>query len=1117
MNPRTLLPSLTILALLAGTFCPTSGQTTAAAPAEATEPPPADQPISAEVIQARIDQAEMLDEPTRAEVLKVLREAMVDLQKARAAEDKTRQLQAELDALPEKITSLRRALAEPLPEPQGEESLSAEAIEARLDQTQASLTEARTKQQRLENAPARRKERLLELPREIQQASQALTQLEPTLAAEPGDDPLAQARYLASQARQQLLVARAELYRTETQHIKATAEQVQLEADLVARQVPHLEKELAYWQEQARQARSAESQVLLRTVRRQRESLAKLHPLLDALTAENQQLVDTFRGRDGLARKIDRTRTDLATVRQTLTRLNTEFNDISRKIEIVGLNEEVGTLLRSQRSRLADLTQVQARLDAARSRLTESQLDALDYQSRRVELSDPAVRAEQRIADLPDDQRPARYQVETILATRKKILDRLISSYETWTQELSELTQTLTDLQQRSEEIAAYIDERVLWIRSTDPLNGRVLSRAGLGAADLVAPRRWQAIASGFVAGVVAAPLALAGWGIVLAGLWSLPRRAHRRFTLRRENPELAGSSFLGALETLGWTIVLALPVPVSLWVVGWILNTGSASAVEARQLGLAIQAGAATLLPLMLLKNLALPEGLLHVHLSWDENRTAAIGRLARTLAIVVVPLVILTELCARIEGGAYRDSLARLVQIVLLLGLTALAGVLARPGGTLLGTSHSPDRWKRYRWAAFLSILAASALLALLMAVGYLYTARQLGQIIRQEVWLVLAAVILYQVLMRGLYLARRDMARRQVAELKQTEGEQDKTQEQARRDLQESLDRVTATSTRLRRLVGLLLGVGVLAGSLMILAPVLPAVGALDRIVLWDFSGRDPVSLRDLLAGVLMATVVYYFGRSVPGLLDALILQRFGMESGKRYAITTVAGYLLIGVGVAVVGELLGIRWSNLQWIVAALGVGLGFGLQEIFANFVSGLILLLERPVRVGDMVTVGEVTGKVSRIQIRATTIVDFDLKELIIPNREFITGQLINWSLSDRQTRVVIPVGVAYGSDTELARQTLLDVAAAEDDVLDDPEPTAFFLGFGASSLDFQLRVFIDDTDKLFLVRHRLHMAIDAAFREKNITIAFPQQDVHLFFDDREALEKLAPRPGQTP
>jgi potassium efflux system protein len=215
--------------------------------------------------------------------------------------------------------------------------------------------------------------------------------------------------------------------------------------------------------------------------------------------------------------------------------------------------------------------------------------------------------------------------------------------------------------------------------------------------------------------------------------------------------------------------------------------------------------------------------------------------------------------------------------------------------------------------------------------------------------------------------------------------------------------------------------------------------------------------------------------------------------------------------------VVAEFFGVRWENLQWIVAALGVGLGFGLQEIFANFVSGLILLVERPVRVGDMVTVGDVIGKVSRIRIRATTIVDFDLKELVIPNKEFVTGQLINWSLSDRKARVVIPVGVAYGSDTERARTTLLKVAEADADVLKDPAPTAYFLGFGASSLDFQLRVFIDDTDKLFEVRHRLHMAIDAAFREQDITIAFPQQDVHLFFDDREALDKLAGEKSKTP
>jgi potassium efflux system protein len=164
----------------------------------------------------------------------------------------------------------------------------------------------------------------------------------------------------------------------------------------------------------------------------------------------------------------------------------------------------------------------------------------------------------------------------------------------------------------------------------------------------------------------------------------------------------------------------------------------------------------------------------------------------------------------------------------------------------------------------------------------------------------------------------------------------------------------------------------------------------------------------------------------------------------------------------------------------------------------ANFVSGIILLIERPYRVGDVVTVGAVSGTVTNIQIRATTVTDWDLRELIVPNKEFIAGQLINWSLSDPITRIVIPVGIAYGSDTELAEQLILKVARKHTDVLEKPEPTALFISFGDSSLQFELRVFIVGTDRRMIVRHELHRGIDQIFKEHGINIAFPQQDVHM-------------------
>jgi len=216
------------------------------------------------------------------------------------------------------------------------------------------------------------------------------------------------------------------------------------------------------------------------------------------------------------------------------------------------------------------------------------------------------------------------------------------------------------------------------------------------------------------------------------------------------------------------------------------------------------------------------------------------------------------------------------------------------------------------------------------------------------------------------------------------------------------------------------------------------------------------------------------------------------------GERYAYSTIVKYAVVLAGVAIAFDAIGIGWSSIQWLVAAVGLGLGFGLQEIFANFISGLIILFERPIRVGDTVSVGEVNGTVSRIRIRATWITAFDRKELIVPNKEFVTGRLINWTLSDAILRVSIPVGVAYGSDTDRVIEVLNQVARESRRVLRDPRPQVLFLGFGDSSLSFELRVFVRNAEQLFPVRHDLHMAIDKAFREAGIEIAFPQRDLHL-------------------
>lgn len=253
-----------------------------------------------------------------------------------------------------------------------------------------------------------------------------------------------------------------------------------------------------------------------------------------------------------------------------------------------------------------------------------------------------------------------------------------------------------------------------------------------------------------------------------------------------------------------------------------------------------------------------------------------------------------------------------------------------------------------------------------------------------------------------------------------------------------------------------------------------------------------------MRELMAAVLIGVVTYHAVHNLPGLLELAVLRARSLETGTRYAITTLSKYLLTAVGLALMCGVLRVDWAKFGWIAAALSVGLGFGLQEVVANFVCGIILLFEQPIRVGDIVTIEGTTGTVTRIRMRATTITNWDRHELVVPNKTLITNTLLNWTLSATVNRVNISVGVAYGSDTEQARQVLLDVAADHPLILDDPPPMATFEQFADSSLLLTLRAFLPDLDNRLGTITDLHTEIDRRFAKAGIEISFPQRDLHL-------------------
>jgi small-conductance mechanosensitive channel len=272
----------------------------------------------------------------------------------------------------------------------------------------------------------------------------------------------------------------------------------------------------------------------------------------------------------------------------------------------------------------------------------------------------------------------------------------------------------------------------------------------------------------------------------------------------------------------------------------------------------------------------------------------------------------------------------------------------------------------------------------------------------------------------------------------------------------------------------------------------------------------SQRITVGLVLVSAGILYGS--FFVSWIVQKLLMDEVLARRRVETGAQISIARLVHYVLIFGGFLLALLALGFDFTKLTIMLSALGVGIGFGLQSVVNNFVSGLILLFERPVRVGDFIEVGEKWAEIKKIGLRATTVQTLDQSDMIIPNADLVNNTVTNWTLSNRRVRVTIPVGVAYGSDVSLVMETLKACANASSKVAKTPTPQVLYLNFGESTLDFELRVWVPNAEERLMVISELHQEIDRRFREAKIEIAFPQRDLHL----RSVDESVALTPTAT-
>jgi len=267
-----------------------------------------------------------------------------------------------------------------------------------------------------------------------------------------------------------------------------------------------------------------------------------------------------------------------------------------------------------------------------------------------------------------------------------------------------------------------------------------------------------------------------------------------------------------------------------------------------------------------------------------------------------------------------------------------------------------------------------------------------------------------------------------------------------------------------------------------------------------------GSQRISVGLMIAAVGTLYVSFLLSWTLPKVLLDEKVGGAGLERGVRISVGRLIQYFIVFVGFLLAIMVFGLDLTKLTIILSALGVGIGFGLQGIVNNFISGLILLFEQPVRIGDTIEMTGIWAEIKRIGLRSTTVRTFDESEVIIPNADLVSNQVTNWTLSNRQARLTIPVGVAYGSDIPRVIETLMACAAEHDMIAKTPSPQVLFRSFGESSLDFELRVWITDVDNRLVAASQLHEEIDRRFRKADIEIAFPQRDLHLRTIDSAAI-----------
>ncbi|WP_456412086.1 mechanosensitive ion channel domain-containing protein [Thiolapillus sp.] len=1078
-----------------------------------------------EKVQSRKD---LLPERQKA-IASVYEEAQDWLAQADQYKSATKQFLASRTSAPLKAKAIHEALGgktEKLPKESQFKGKSLEELEQLLETEKAKQAALEARVAEMAQAVAMEANRPDAARKELTESGQQMDELQKALSAqELPADAMTLAQYRRNQAK--LLALKRQIAMLEQEMLshparlalsKAQLEQAETEAALAGKRVALLE-------DLVNKRRKTEVERVSKVEEKKEQDIAEKYPALKDIAMENARLGKELKDTTQALERASKRDNEL---REQAQRMEMEYRNTQRKVEIAGLKEALGQILLEHRKSLPDPREYRKQETRLRKHVTETGLRQIQYKEQRRQLNDLEAAAASLLGGLPKQER-ARLKgpLKELLQRKRELLDKLVATDEAYLRALSEQDVMLRRVQEVLRTYDEFLAEHLLWVRNTAVLGLEDLKKIPAELRALFNLPAWLEVWRNFARQLSDSYLFYLLLLPVLGAFWLRRRIRNALIVSSNTIGKPAGGNFSATLKALLYSFLLPVAPALLLLLLAWQLKQDADGSPYADALAEAFYWAWRPLYSLLLLRALACRRGVLEAHFRWRRESIQRLRKAVGFLLLSFIPVSMLMVILTNVGEDGLAGVLLKFTFLLAAVSQSIFIymvfhwkkGVVAsylqqHPGGLA---------WKS-RWLWFPLMVSIPMLLVVLSMLGYVYTAATLLNQVINTLWLVAGLVVLQQLAEHWLLLSRRRIAYQAALErrkvMAEKEAEEHLPEAEAGTELSEPKVDLVTLSKESRKLLNAAILITAVIGLWLIWAESLPALGFLDTIPLWQHSAvvngvetQVPVTLGNLLLVVAIIIATLVASRNLPSLLEIILLQYFHLSSGSRYTIRTLTGYTIAATGMVLVFKAVGGSWDQIQWLVAALGVGIGFGLQEIVANFISGLIILFERPIRVGDYVTVGDSSGTVTRIRIRATTILTRDRKELLVPNKEFITGRLLNWSLSDQTTRLKLAVGIPYGADVELAEKLMVEAAEEHQLVLDEPKPFVYFQSFGDSALLLELRCVIDSVDYRVSTLSELHHAINRKFREAGMEIPYPQQDVHL--DLRGPLEvKLQPGSG---